>query len=57
MGFAYAGIFGQNINAVANNTFHVNCLNANSISGPGAPAGAPAGTIYWDNPGAAGKVL
>ena len=27
-GFNYAGVFGQNIVAVAPNTFHVECLNA-----------------------------
>ena len=45
--YQYAGIFGQNVNAVANNTFHVNCLNACStpdytISGP-----FPIGTIFY----------
>jgi hypothetical protein len=47
--YSYAGIFGQNLNAVSSNTFHVECLNAVNTPGPGCPFGAPPGTIFWDN--------
>jgi hypothetical protein len=49
-GFAYAGIFGQNVGAVAANMFHIESLNVNAMPGPttGGPL-LPAGTLYWDN--------
>ena len=48
-GFNYAGLYGQNVNAVANNTFHIEGLNANAIPfGGGGIPGLPAGTVYWD---------
>jgi hypothetical protein len=45
MGMAYVGIFGNSINAVAPNTFHVNCLNA--VNTPPYSGLFPAGTISW----------
>ncbi len=45
-GFSHVAIFGQNVNAVANNTFHVECLNAANT--PNVAAGPfPTGTIFW----------
>ncbi len=42
----YAGVFGCNITTAANNTFHVECLNA--INTPVGPGGVyPAGTVYY----------
>jgi len=47
-GCSNAGIFGQGITAVASDTFHVNCLNANSIPGPYAGITfLPTGTVYY----------
>ena len=43
--FPYAGVFGCNINAVASNTFHVNCLNA--CDTPACAAGLPHGTYSY----------
>ena len=40
-----ATIFGQGITAVANNTLHVNCLNAAGT--PGAIGGLPVGTVFY----------
>ena len=46
-GFQYAGIFGYNIGAVAQKTFHVNCLNACDTPYLSALTSAPPiGTIY-----------
>lgn len=56
-GYSLVGIFGCNIAAVANNTFHINCLNTCDTPRLGAPVGAPSETIYWDVPGSAGKTL
>ena len=39
----FAGIFGCGITSVANNTFHVECLNA--VNTPTGVAGLPSGTI------------
>jgi len=44
-GFNFAGVFGQGITAVANNTLHVNCLNAAGT--PGAIGGLPVGTVFY----------
>ena len=45
VGCNFVGIFGNSITAVADNTFHVNCLNAcGSPSGPGL---LPPGTLYY----------
>jgi hypothetical protein len=48
-GFNAAGIFGQNVTAVASNTFHVECLNA--VNTPLPSAGHPSGTIFKYNGG------
>ena len=49
-GFAYAGIFGQNVTAVAPNTFHVECLSA--VNTPAyVPGGYPVNTLtFWALP-------
>jgi hypothetical protein len=45
-GFNAAGIFGQNVTAVASNTFHVECLNA--VNTPPVTGGPfPSGTYAW----------
>ena len=45
-GFNWAGIFGCDITAVADCTFHVNCLNAKDT--PLGASSLPAGSIfYW----------
>ncbi len=46
-GFAYAGIFGQNVTAVAPNTFHVECLNA--VNTPIYGGALPSGTLAFVN--------
>ena len=44
-GCTYAGMFGFNLGAVANNTFHVNCLNAcDTLIYTGGPL--PRGSIF-----------
>ena len=44
-GFNWAGIFGCDITAVADCTFHVNCLNAKDT--PPYSAALPHGTIFY----------
>ena len=43
-GFNWAGIFGCDITAVADCTFHVNCLNA--CDTPDYGLGLPTGTVF-----------
>jgi hypothetical protein len=45
-GYSHVGIFGNNVSAVANNTFHVECLNACSTPGYSGSGSFPAGTIF-----------
>jgi hypothetical protein len=45
-GYSYAAVFGQGITAVANNTFHVQCLNV--INAPLFGAW-PSGTLAYVN--------
>ena len=47
-GFNNVFIAGSGITAPVPNTFFVNCLNACNTPGPGAPAGATTGTIFFD---------
>jgi hypothetical protein len=57
-GFNWAGIFGCDITAVADCTFHVNCLNAKDTpvwTGSGLPF--PIGTVFSCNSGGAGVPL
>jgi hypothetical protein len=44
-GFAYSGIFGQGVTAVAANTFHVERIYANGI--PNVGGAGPTGTFAW----------
>lgn len=43
--YQYAGIFGQNVSAVAPNTFHVECLNACATPAFAGLGTYPAGTL------------
>ena len=45
--FRYTINFGLNVTAVADNTMHVECLNA--VNTPAAFGFAPPGTIMWKN--------
>ena len=49
VGFQYAGVFGQNVNAVASNTFHVECLNAVNTPISTVASSFPIGTIFVCN--------
>jgi hypothetical protein len=51
--YSYAGVFGQNVSAVASNTFHVECLNA--CATPLYNPIYPIGTLsYFPAPGGLG---
>jgi|GEM_PF-5967871 len=55
----YAAVFGHNLSSVANDMFHVSCINAPNTPNIGM-IGVPAGTFVWKAGnllGAADKVL
>jgi hypothetical protein len=55
---AYSAAFGNGVSSLANNTFHVECLNAVNTPGPYAfPPALPGGTVYWGPAGSLGKTL